>query len=90
MPRRMLIWLALGLGACAPTLPEPPKGFVLVKASVLDGPGSDARSVNVRVEGDTIVGVEEGGPPEGYEVIDASGFTLAPGFRRSADFAPDS
>jgi N-acyl-D-amino-acid deacylase len=34
----------------------------------------------VRVEGDAIVGVEEGEPPEGYEVIDASGFTLVPGF----------
>jgi N-acyl-D-amino-acid deacylase len=34
----------------------------------------------VRVEGDTIVGVEEREPPEGYEVIDASGFTLVPGF----------
>jgi N-acyl-D-amino-acid deacylase len=53
---------------------------VLVKAAVLDGSGSDPRVVNVRVEGDTIVGVEEGEPPEGYEVIDASGFTLTPGF----------
>ena len=80
MPRRMLVLLALGLGACTPTPPEPSRGFVLVKASVLDGTGSDARVANVRVEGDTIVGVEEGEPPEGYEVIDASGFTLAPGF----------
>jgi N-acyl-D-amino-acid deacylase len=80
MPRRMLFFLALAVGACAPTPPEAPRGFVLVKASVLDGTGSDARSVNVRVEGDTIVGVEEGEPPEGYEVIDASGFTLVPGF----------
>jgi N-acyl-D-amino-acid deacylase len=51
-----------------------------MKASVLDGTGGDARATNVRIEGDTIVGVEEGEPPEGYEVIDASGFTLAPGF----------
>jgi len=80
MPRRMLVLLALGLAACAATPPEAPRGFVLVKASVLDGSGSDARTVNVRVEGDTIVGVEEGEPPQGYEVIDASGFTLAPGF----------
>jgi len=80
MPRQMLVLLALGIGACAPTPPEPPRGFVLVKAAVLDGSGSDPRVVNVRVEGDTIVGVEEGEPPEGYEVIDASGFTLTPGF----------
>jgi len=80
MSRRMLGLFVLALGACASTPPEPPRGFVLVKASVLDGAGSDPRLVNVRVEGDTIVGVEEGVPPEGYEVIDASGFTLAPGF----------
>ena len=80
MSRRMLGLFVLALGACASTPPEPPRGFVLVKASVLDGTGSDPRLVNVRVEGDTIVGVEEGVPPEGYEVIDASGFTLAPGF----------
>jgi N-acyl-D-amino-acid deacylase len=72
--------VALGVGACAPPQPETPKGFVLVKASVLDGTGAAARGINVRVEGDTIVGVEEGEPPAGYDVIDASGFTLAPGF----------
>ncbi len=80
MLRRMLVVLTLGLGACSPPAPETPRGFVLVKASVLDGTGAEARMVNVRVEGDTIVGVEEGEPPAGYEVIDASGFTLAPGF----------
>jgi N-acyl-D-amino-acid deacylase len=80
MPRRMLVWIALWLGACAPTPPEPPRGFVVVKASVLDGTGGEARASSVRIEGDTIVAVEEGEPPEGYEVIDASGFTLAPGF----------
>jgi N-acyl-D-amino-acid deacylase len=53
---------------------------VIVNASVLDGTGSEARRVNVRVEGDAIVGVEEGEPPEGYEVVNGSGFTLAPGF----------
>jgi N-acyl-D-amino-acid deacylase len=80
MPRRWILLWAIGLGACAPGAPEKPRGFVLVKASVLDGTGLEARALNVRVEGDEIVGVEEGEPPEGYEVIDASGFTLAPGF----------
>ena len=81
MPRRMLVLFALALGACAPSSPpEAPRGFVLVKASVLDGTGGDTRAVNVRVEGDTIVGVDEGEPLECYEVIDASGFALAPGF----------
>jgi N-acyl-D-amino-acid deacylase len=80
MLRRTVLLLALGLGACAPKPPEPPRGFVLVKASILDGTGAEPRSANVRVEGDTIVAVDEKEPPEGYEVIDGSGFTLAPGF----------
>ncbi len=71
--------LTLALGACTPAPPEPPKGFVVVGATVLDGTGAEPRAVNVRVEGDSIVGVEEGEPPEGYEVVNASGFTLAPG-----------
>ncbi|HEY7818199.1 MAG TPA: amidohydrolase family protein, partial [Vicinamibacteria bacterium] len=79
LPRMGLICL-LGLGACAPQEPAPPRGFVIVNASVLDGTGSEARRVNVRVEGDAIVGVEGGEPPEGYEVVNGSGFTLAPGF----------
>jgi N-acyl-D-amino-acid deacylase len=53
---------------------------VIVNASVLDGTGSEARRVNVRVEGGAIVGVEEGEPPEGSQVVNGSGFTLAPGF----------
>src|SRR5262245_58773993 len=76
---RRIFWLfVIGLGACTKA-PEPPKGFVLVGATVLDGTGAGPRQGNVRVEGDTIVGIEEGEPPSGYEVIDASGFTLAPG-----------
>jgi N-acyl-D-amino-acid deacylase len=80
MPRTLLALFVLVLGTCAPPAPEAPRGFVLVKASVLDGTGAPARPLSVRVERDTIVGVEEGEPPEGYEIIDASGFTLAPGF----------
>ncbi len=79
MPRRILALLALSLGACRPTPPEPPKGFVLVGATILDGTGAEPRSGSVRVEGDSIAGIEEGEPPAGYEVINASGFTLAPG-----------
>jgi N-acyl-D-amino-acid deacylase len=75
----MLVVAALGLGACAEPPPEKPRGFVLLGASVLDGTGSEARAVNVRVEGDAIAAVDETEPPEGYEIIDASGFTLAPG-----------
>ncbi len=79
MLRRILVLFTLALGACTPAPPEPPKGFVVVGATVLDGTGAEPRAVNVRVEGDSIVGVEEGEPPEGYEVVNASGFTLAPG-----------
>ncbi|HEY7820108.1 MAG TPA: D-aminoacylase, partial [Vicinamibacteria bacterium] len=83
MLRRILVLLLLGLSACTPPPPEPPKGFVLVGATVLDGTGAEPRAVNVRIEGDSIVGMEQGEPPadeERYEVVNASGFTLAPGF----------
>jgi N-acyl-D-amino-acid deacylase len=79
MLRKGFVLLASALCACTPTPPEPPKGFVLVGATVLDGTGAEPRPGNVRVEGDSIAGVEDGEPPAGYEVIDASGFTLAPG-----------
>ena len=36
MPRRILVVLLLGLGACTPAPPQPPKGFVLVGATVED------------------------------------------------------
>jgi N-acyl-D-amino-acid deacylase len=83
MLRRILVLPLVGLFACAPPPPEAPQGFVLVGATVLDGTGGEPRALNVRVEGDSIVGVEEGDPPadeERYEVVNASGFTLAPGF----------
>ncbi len=79
MLRKGFVLLVLALCACTPKPTEPPKGFVLVGATILDGTGAEPRSGNVRVEGDSIAGVEEGEPPAGYEVINASGFTLAPG-----------
>lgn len=49
----LLILLVL-LGACREPSP-PPDGFAISGAWVLDGTGSDARAVDVVVEGDTIV-----------------------------------
>ena len=76
------VLVLLATAACGPTgkAPEPTSGFVIVGASVLDGSGGGAREVNVRVEGDTIVAVDASEPPPGYEVLDAGGLTLAPGF----------
>ncbi|GMR22362.1 MAG: D-aminoacylase [Acidobacteriota bacterium] len=77
----MILWLlllGLFLAACAP--PGTPRaGFVISGASVLDGDGGPARSMNVHVQGDTIAALGEE-PPDGIEVIDGSGLTLAPGF----------
>lgn len=82
--RFLVLALALGLTSCAPPAPregsQAPRGIVITNASVLDGTGADARNVNVRIEGDSIAAVDVSPPPEGYEVIDGSGFTLAPGF----------
>jgi N-acyl-D-amino-acid deacylase len=80
--RSLLFALALGIVSCAPPAKEPaaPRGIVITNASILDGTGADARSANVRIEGDSIVAVDDSPPPEGYPVIDASGLTLAPGF----------
>lgn len=81
MPTRILCFpLAVLLTSCTPRTPEPPRGFVVVNASVLDGTGGEAREVNVRVERDTLVAVDATAPGDGYEVIDGKGLTLAPGF----------
>lgn len=73
-----LLLLSLFLVACAP--PGGPRGgFVISGASVLDGHGGPARSMNVHVQGDTITAIGED-PPDGVEILDARGLTLAPGF----------
>jgi N-acyl-D-amino-acid deacylase len=80
--RTSTVAMALLLVSCAPEEPAPPRGFVIVGASVLDGSGSEARDVRVRVEGDTVVAVDLDSvePGEGYDVVDGSGLVLAPGF----------
>lgn len=83
----LLLLTALAFGACA--VPDsPPEGFVIVNASVLDGDGGSARSVNVHVLEDTIVAMDGEAPP-GVEVIDAAGLTLAPGFIDSHSHGDD-
>jgi N-acyl-D-amino-acid deacylase len=79
----LLLILAVGLFSCAPTPSErgeQSRGIVITGAAVLDGTGAAARNVNVRIEGDTIAAVDDSPPPDGYQVINGSGFTLAPGF----------
>jgi len=75
--KRLLLIISLFFVSCAPQ--PPPEGFVIVGASVLDGQDGAARTVNVRVVGDTITSVGEESP-SGIEIIDAAGLTLAPGF----------
>ena len=79
----LLLVASLLVVSCAPrATEESPAGFTVVGASVLDGDGGAARSVNVHIVGDTITAVDETEPADGVEVdvIDATGLTLAPGF----------
>jgi N-acyl-D-amino-acid deacylase len=76
----LLLALAFVLPSCTPQEPLAPKGFIIQNASVLDGSGGAAVVVNVRVEGDIIVSLDEDEPVAGYDVIDGTGLTLAPGF----------
>jgi N-acyl-D-amino-acid deacylase len=56
------------------------QGTLIVNASVIDGTGSPARRVDVRILGDriTAMGTEQRDPND--RVVDANGLTLAPGF----------
>src|SRR5581483_939116 len=54
---------------------------LVVHARVLDGTGAPAVDASVRLLGDRIVAIGDLEPyPEGEEVVDAHGLTLAPGF----------
>ena len=81
--RFVIVLAVLALSACAPSEPVAPKGFVIKNASVFDGLGGTSLTAGVRVEGDTIVAIVDDGDEateEGYDVIDATGLTLVPGF----------
>jgi len=54
--------------------------FVIQNASIVDGSGKPAFIGNLRVAGDTIVGIGKLKPKNGEKVIDATGLVLAPGF----------
>lgn len=78
----------LGSSALASTL--------IVHARVVDGSGTPARAVSVRIDKDRIVAVGQLAPAPGETVVDAKGLTLAPGFidahshhDRQADKTPD-
>ncbi|MFC3053615.1 N-acyl-D-amino-acid deacylase family protein [Kordiimonas pumila] len=72
----------LGLAACgesqdrAPT----PTSFLIENASVIDGTGSAAHRISVRVDGEQIIAVGDLNAMAGERIIDASGLVLAPGF----------
>ncbi len=55
-------------------------GILLQQAQVLDGTGAPARPLDLRVRGDRIEAMAPRLAPEGDEVIDCAGLTLAPGF----------
>ena len=59
---------------------QDPASTLIVNANVLDGTGSAAQTVSVRIERDRIVEVGKIAPRAGERVVDARGLTLAPGF----------
>jgi N-acyl-D-amino-acid deacylase len=54
----------------------------IINGTLIDGTGSPRRSASLHIEGDTIVGVDEGVPslPGDGTVLDAGGLVVAPGF----------
>src|SRR5688500_693499 len=89
MPRRTpavgLLWLSTLVACSLPPSPAPTptsaqSGFIIADATVIDGTGSPARRVSVRVRGDRIVEVGDLQPQGAEQVVDARGLTLAPGF----------
>ncbi len=75
---------AIAFAGCRPSAQAPARaeeGSWLIRgAQVLDGTGTPARTVGVRVRGGSIAEVGELSPLLGERVIDAGGLTLAPGF----------
>ncbi len=76
--------LALTIGAAAPAyggqLQEEARSTIITNARVVDGTGSPARDVDVRIRGDRIVDVGKLEPEDGERVVDADRLVLAPGF----------
>lgn len=57
-----------------------PASTLITNAQVIDGRGTPARRVSVRIKGDRIVAVGALTPQRSDLVVDAQGLTLAPGF----------
>ena len=80
--RRIAQTLILTLLATAPQAlaAQQPVSTLIRNASVIDGRGTPARAVSVRITGDRITGVGDLTATASDRVIDARGLTLAPGF----------
>ena len=83
--RSVLLFPAtLAIGACAPggtpNASPAQSGVLITNALVIDGTGSPARRVSVRVAGDRIAAIGDIRPDDGDKVVDAGGLVLAPGF----------
>jgi N-acyl-D-amino-acid deacylase len=80
-----VLWCAVTVvaacaGSSAPTPAPAQAGFVITNGLVVDGTGSPARRVTVRVQDDRIVAVGDFQPANGERSVDAGGLVLAPGF----------
>lgn len=76
---RLAAALALVCSTVALNAQSAPRTLIR-NASVIDGTGSAAQRVDVRIEGDRIAAVGRLEPSSGERVVDAAGLTLAPGF----------
>src|SRR5436190_15061825 len=89
--------LALLLAILQPAA-GPPAGLLIKNGTVIDGSGSPARRLGIRVAGDAIAELRDGlTPRSGERVIDAGGRVVAPGFidmhshaDRGIEEAPDA
>src|SRR5262245_61083811 len=63
------------------TIGQVPSQSTLIRgAQLVDGSGAPPRRDDVRIAGDRIVAVGQLTPSDGERIVDANGFTLAPGF----------
>lgn len=78
--RLQLFGSALGLGLACLLGSSALASTLIVRAKVIDGTGSPARAVSVRIDKDRIVAVGKLEARPGEAIFDAKGLTLAPGF----------